>query len=40
MWVFAKLGVDGEGDDVDVDGGGDGDDEWFVGWGGALCDAG
>lgn len=40
VWVFAELGVDGEGDDVDIDSGGDGDDEWFVGSGGALCDAG
>ncbi len=39
-WVFAELGVDGEGDDVDIDGGGDGDDERFVTGGGALCDAG
>ena len=38
--VLAKLGVDGEGDDVDIDGGGDGDDEWCVGCGGAVCDAG
>lgn len=40
LWMFAELGVDGEGDDVDIDGGSDGDDEWFVGCGGALRDAG
>ena len=40
MWVFAELGVDGEGDDVDIDGGGYGDNEWFVGCSGAVCDAG